>query len=165
VTRAHLVRTFNVNVAGVAMVMDAFIPLLLKSSSPSSSSSSDRPTERERFEPRIINVSSSVGSMARALRTPGTFTPPWEMGYSVSKAALNRLTLEYMKLHPGISFYLVCPGHCSTGLNDFQGKKDPVDGARVVVELVLAERGRYGFGFWRFDDDEEDQGGMGECGW
>lgn len=57
----------------------------------------------------------------------------------------------------GISFYCACPGHCKTGLNGFRGAKDPIYGARVVEELVLAERGRSGFGFWRFVEEE---GGM-----
>lgn len=55
---------------------------------------------------------------------------------------------------------MVSPGHCRTGFNGFRGRKDPVEGARVVVELALAERGIYGGGFWEWEE-----GGLREVAW
>lgn len=137
--RAHYVDTFNTNVAGVLMIMNAFLPLLKQSidSSPVN-------------EVRIINVSSLTGSLDFAATTPFQLTD--EIGYSVSKAALNRLTIEYAKLHPMVSFYCLCPGHCKTSINRYQGWKDPLDGAKVVEEFVAAEKGKYPFGFYALED-------------
>jgi hypothetical protein len=61
---------------------------------------------------------------------------------------------------PGVRFYVASPGHCRTGFNGFRGRKEPGEGARVVVELVLAEEGVYGNGFWEWEE-----GGMREVAW
>lgn len=52
------------------------------------------------------------------------------------------------------------PGHCKTALNGYRGAKDPLDGAAVVAELALAEKGHYAPGFWRCED-----GVMAEVPW
>lgn len=137
--RAHYVDTFNTNVAGVLMIMNAFLPLLEQSVDSSAEN-----------EVRIINVSSLTGSLNFAANTPFQLTD--QIGYSVSKAALNRLTIEYAKLHPKVTFYCLCPGHCKTSLNRYEGWKDPFDGARVVEEFVVAEKGQYPFGFYAHED-------------
>lgn len=82
------------------------------------------------------------------------------MPYSVSKTALNVLTIEMAKSYPDVDFYAANPGHCKTALNGYRGAKDPLDGAAVVVELALAEKGRYALGFWQCED-----GVMGEVPW
>jgi NAD(P)-dependent dehydrogenase (short-subunit alcohol dehydrogenase family) len=139
--RAHFVDTFNINVAGVAIVMDSFIPLLRKSQ-----------------DSRIVNLSSRVGSISNAARSEYPITD--QIGYNVSKTALNRLTIDYTKLYRDISFYCVCPGYCKTNLNGYDGFKDPLDGGFVVQELVQAKKGKYGFGFYHFD-----HGKMRTCEW
>lgn len=139
--RAHFVDTFNINVAGIAITMDSFIPLMRMSQ-----------------DPRIINLSSRVGSIGSASRSDYPITD--EIGYNVSKTALNRLTIDYSKLYRDISFYCVCPGYCKTNLNGYNGFKDPLDGAFVVQEIVQAKKGKYGFGFYHFD-----HGKMGSCEW
>ena len=54
---------------------------------------------------------------------------------------------------PDITIYTVNPGHCSTGLNGFTGAKDPKDGAKVVIELVAAEKGKYkSGGFYEMEE-------------
>jgi len=63
-------------------------------------------------------------------------------------------------MHSDVSFYAANPGHCRTAFNGYTGKKDPVEGARVVVELALAEKGVYGNGFWEFEE-----GRMRETAW
>lgn len=57
-------------------------------------------------------------------------------------------------------FYAANPGHCRTGFNGFRGKKDPVEGARVVVELVLKEGEGCRGGFWEWEDE-----GLREVAW
>lgn len=135
--RAHFVETYNINVASVALTIDTFLPLPQRSP-----------------DARIINLASQTGSLAFAAGTDFFLTE--EVGYSVAKAALNRLTIELWKMYrdKGISFYCACPGYCRTGLTKYTGLKDPVEGARVVEELVLAEKGRFPFGFYAFEDGE-----------
>ena len=64
------------------------------------------------------------------------------------------------KLYPDVKFYAANPGHCKTALNSFKGARDPLDGARVVVELALALEGMFGSGFWVWDE-----GGIREVAW
>ena len=73
----------------------------------------------------------------------------------MSKTALNALTVEYAKVEPSVRFYAASPGHCKTAFNGYRGTKDPLDGARVVVELATAERGKYGNGFWELEGSDE----------
>jgi NAD(P)-dependent dehydrogenase (short-subunit alcohol dehydrogenase family) len=69
--------------------------------------------------------------------------PPVSIPYSVSKTALNALTLEMAKLpeKEGVQFHVIGPGRCKTEFNGFRGTRDPLEGANVVVELVNAEKG------------------------
>jgi NAD(P)-dependent dehydrogenase (short-subunit alcohol dehydrogenase family) len=107
---------------------------------------------------RIINVSSARASVT--LQTTGKLPPTASIPYSISKTALNILTLELSKLHENIKFYSVSPGHCRTELNDFTGSKDPLDGAKVIVDLVTSNRDEYEAGFWQHEG-----GKMSQVGW
>ncbi|KAF6220892.1 hypothetical protein HO133_002572 [Letharia lupina] len=118
-------QTFSTNITGVALMMTTFLPLM-KESSP---------------DAQIINISSARASLH--LSSTRNLPPSTVISYSVSKTALNALTVEYAKAEPTIAFYAAIPGHCKTAFNGFRGTKDPLDGARVVVELVLAEEGKY----------------------
>ena len=52
-----------------------------------------------------------------------------------------------------VTFWAVSPGHCKTGFNNFRGRKDPLEGAEVVVRLLEAERGAIQGGtFWEFEN-------------
>lgn len=74
--------------------------------------------------------------------------------YSVSKTALNALTIEYAKAEPDVRFYATSPGNCKKAVNGFRGTKDPLDKAKVVVGLALAEK-KYEYGFWQVEGDEK----------
>lgn len=119
-------------------MMTTFLPLM-KESSP---------------DAQIINISSARASLH--LSSTRNLPPSTVISYSVSKTALNALTVEYAKAEPTIAFYAAIPGHCKTAFNGFKGTKDPLDGARVVVELVLAEKGKYENGFWQLEGDERE---------
>lgn len=97
---------------------------------------------------RIINASSARASLC--LSSTGKI-PPSKVIYSISKTALNALTVEYAKLEPIVAFNAPSPGHCLTVFNDFRGIKDPLAGAKVIVELELAERVKYEDGFRRLE--------------
>ena len=134
-------RIFDTNITSVGLLTTLAMPLLLKSP-----------------DPRVINISSGRASIHNI--TTGTLPPTACLPYSVSKIALNGLTLELAKAYPDVSFYAANPGHCKTAFNNYKGKKDPLEGARVVEELALAEKGVYDAGFWQCED-----GVMSEMPW
>ena len=93
------------------------------------------------------------------------------LAYSISKVALNALCIEQQKQESArkgegegkgkVDFFTVNPGHCKTAFNGWRGTKDPVDGAEVVVRLVMAERGVWKPGSFL----EFEEGGMREVPW
>jgi NAD(P)-dependent dehydrogenase (short-subunit alcohol dehydrogenase family) len=122
------------NVIGVIRVTNALLPLLRRSSSP-----------------RIVNMSSSVGSLTLQT-TPGGETGPISAAYSPSKTFLNAVTVQYAKeLHDtNILINAGCPGFCATDLNGFRGTRTPEQGAAIGIHLAtLPDDGPTG-GF--FDD-------------
>ncbi|KAF2453435.1 hypothetical protein BDY21DRAFT_266716, partial [Lineolata rhizophorae] len=121
--RDNFNQTFATNVTATAATTFSFLPLLKKTPAA-----------------RVINVSSSRGSLT--LQTTGKLPPTASIAYTASKSALNVVTLEMQKLAPEVSFWAACPGYCKTAFNGFRGKKDPLDGARVVRELALSESGK-----------------------
>ena len=118
-------------------MMSTFLPFMKESSS----------------DARTINISSSRASLH--LSSTGNLPPSRVISYSVSKTALNALTVEYAKAESNVAFYAASPGHCKTAFNGFRGTKDPLDGAKVIVELALAEQGKYENGFWQLEGYNE----------
>lgn len=126
-------RVFDVNVTSVAVTIQQFLPLLRESP----------------MGAKVIQISSARGS---ATRLASDLLPPTvSIPYAISKSALNMLTIE-MSRDPAnghVEFSLAGPGHCKTAFNGFKGKRDPLEGANVVVELVRASKGQYkNAGFW-----------------
>ena len=141
--------TFSTNITSVALVTAAFLPLLYAS-----------------LAPKVINVSSARGSLTRS--TQGKLPPTAAVAYSVSKTALNALTIEFQKAEDArvaagkkhgesgrVRIWAVSPGHLRTAFNNFRGTKEPLGGAEVVVRLVCEEDGeREGGTFWEFEGGE-----------
>jgi len=122
------------NVIGVIRVTNAVLPLLRRSASP-----------------RIVNMSSSVGSLTLQT-TPGTETGPISAAYSASKTFLNAVTVQYVKelRDTNILINTACPGFTATDLNGFRGVRTPEQGAAIAIRLAtLPDDGPTG-GF--FDD-------------
>ncbi len=122
------------NVIGVIRVTNAMLPLLRRSASP-----------------RIVNMSSSVGSLTLQT-TPGAETGPIAVAYSPSKTFLNAVTVQYAReLHDtNILINAACPGYTATDLNGFRGVRTPQQGAAIAIRLAtLPDDGPTG-GF--FDD-------------
>lgn len=124
---------FDTNITSVGLLTSLLIPLLSASA-----------------QPRVINVSSARASVA--LQTSGKLPPTASIPYSISKTGLNILTLELEKIWTNIQFYCASPGHCRTAFNNYKGKKDPLDGVKVIVELAVSENGKYSPGFWEFEN-------------
>jgi NAD(P)-dependent dehydrogenase (short-subunit alcohol dehydrogenase family) len=125
---------FETNFFGVINVTSAFLPLLRRSPSP-----------------RIVNVSSTAGSLTN-LADPDDDNPI-AIGYVPSKTALTALTLQYAKgLAPEhILVNAVSPGFVATDLNDFRGVLTPAQGAVAAVRMAtIGSDGPTG----TFTDDE-----------
>jgi len=113
---------YEVNVFGVIAVTQAMIPLLRKSNAA-----------------RIVNVSSGVGSLARTLGPGGEHLREIFGAYSISKAALNSVTVGFaIELEKdGIKVNGACPGYTATALNNFHGTRTVEQGAQEPVRLAL----------------------------
>jgi len=115
---------FTTNVFGVIAVTEAMIPLLRRSP-----------------RGRIVNVSSSVGSLTR-MSDPGHYFAdmPGLLAYPASKTALNQVTLQYAKaLHPdGILVNAADPGPCDTDFTrGIAGvERTAAEGARIICDLA-----------------------------
>ncbi|MEU9593780.1 SDR family oxidoreductase [Streptomyces sp. NPDC048219] len=123
------------NVIGVIRVTNALLPLLRRSPAP-----------------RIVNVSSRVGSLSLQT-TPGAETGPISIGYAPSKTFLNAVTVQYAKelADTHILINAVCPGYTATDLNGFRGVRTPQQGAAAAIRLATVD-GHEPTG--RFFDDE-----------
>jgi NAD(P)-dependent dehydrogenase (short-subunit alcohol dehydrogenase family) len=108
------------NVIGVIRVTNAMLPLLRRSASP-----------------RIVNMSSSVGSLTRQT-TPGAEVGPISAAYSASKTFLNAVTIQYAKelAETNILINAGCPGYTATDLNGFRGSRTPEQGAAIAIHLA-----------------------------
>jgi NAD(P)-dependent dehydrogenase (short-subunit alcohol dehydrogenase family) len=116
---------FDTNVFGVIRVITAMLPLLTRSKAP-----------------RIVNMSSTVGSLAAMTDPAGPFTHlPAFLGYPSSKTALNALTVQYAKefRQLGILINAADPGACDTDLireTGFRPPRSAADGAVIAVRLA-----------------------------
>ncbi|MFF4988534.1 SDR family NAD(P)-dependent oxidoreductase [Streptosporangium saharense] len=122
------------NVIGVVRVTNAMLPMLRNSASP-----------------RIVNMSSSVGSLTLQT-TPGIDMGPVPAAYLASKTFLNALTIQYAKelRDTDILVNSGCPGFTATDLNGFQGVRTPQQGAAIAIRLAtLPDNGPTG----QFFDD------------
>jgi NAD(P)-dependent dehydrogenase (short-subunit alcohol dehydrogenase family) len=130
-----IIRTVvETNVIGVIRVTNAMMPLLRRSPAP-----------------RIVNVSSSVGSLTRQ-SGPGseTTTGPVAVAYAPSKSFLNAVTLQYAQELAGtnILINLACPGFVATDLNGFRGVRTPQEGAATAIRLATLPDGGPTGGFF-----------------
>jgi NAD(P)-dependent dehydrogenase (short-subunit alcohol dehydrogenase family) len=110
---------FAVNVFGPTRVTHAFLPLL-----------------RAAGHPRIVNVSSGVGSFAR-IRTPGAAENAVTLPvYPATKAALTMLTLQYARALNGILVNAADPGFTATDFNSHRGTQSVAVGTDAIVRLA-----------------------------
>jgi len=114
----NLRQVFETNFFGVVTVTRAFLPLL-----------------RRGPEPRIVNVSSGLGSLT------GQSDPTWEFypfksAYFTSKTALNAYTvwLAYDLKDEPFKVNAVDPGYTATEFNNFRGPGAVEDAAAVVIK-------------------------------
>ncbi|MFB6724979.1 SDR family oxidoreductase [Kribbella sp. NPDC056345] len=116
------------NVFGVVRVTNAMLPML-----------------RRAAAPRIVNLSSNMGSLTLQ-------TGPILAAYTPSKTMLNSITAVYARQFAGTNVIVnaACPGYVATDFNGFHGLRTPQEGAAIAIRLAtLPDDGPRG-GF--FDD-------------
>ena len=113
---ADFLECFSVNLLGPVRVTRGFLPLL-----------------REAALPRVVMVSSGMGSI-------GVTTDPERLEFGInslvypsSKTALNMVTTQYAKALPGWKVNAVDPGYTATDLNGHAGHKTVEQGADAIV--------------------------------
>lgn len=122
-TPADFVAVYGTNVLGPVRVTNAFLPLLRRSAAP-----------------RLVMVSSGVGSF-------GVTTDPGRLEstlvglvYPSSKAALNMITTMYAKALADVRVCAVDPGYTATDLNGHSGSQTVAEGAEAIVAACAAEQ-------------------------
>ena len=131
---AALERSFATNLFGTIRLTQALLPILLRSRLP-----------------RIVNVSSRLGSFGHQTDPDWPGREVAKLGYSSSKAALNMMTvlLAYELRHTSAQVNAVTPGIIATDLNGAgadalrgrSGFASSETGAIPVVDLALAPEG------------------------
>ncbi|MCG6143760.1 SDR family oxidoreductase [Leptospira bandrabouensis] len=113
---------WDTNVFGVLAVYQAMLPLLKNSK-----------------DARIVNVSSTLGSMNLNADPNSGYSSFYNPVYAVSKTALNGITLSMMLelKETAIKVNLVSPGFTKTAMTNFEGYESLEDGAREVVRVAL----------------------------
>ena len=145
-TTEQFMAAFNTNVFGVARVTQAFVDLLRKSA-----------------QPRIVNVSSNVGSLSLQ-SDPGW--PPYAYAkyavYASSKAAMNMYTVQvaYELRDTAFKVNAVCPGYTRTDFTNQHGGEVEEAGKRIVKYALLDQNGPTGKFF-----SEETNPESGEIPW
>lgn len=116
--------TFDANVFGVVRVTQAFIDLLKNSD-----------------EPRIVNVSSSQGSLT--LHSDPTYKYYDYKGavYLSSKSAMNMYTvvLAYELKNTNFKVNAICPGYTKTDFNGHRGHGTVEDAGKRIIKYALVD--------------------------
>ena len=112
---------FEVNTLGPLRVTQAMLPLLRKSSAP-----------------RVVMMSSGLGSIFDTADMASLIWTVDAAGYSASKAALNMLTVKLAKalLADGVKVNAADPGYTATDLNGHSGPRTVEEAAAIAVELA-----------------------------
>ena len=123
-TREHYQKVFDTNVFGAAVTVDAFLPLLRKSTNPGGK--------------RIAFTSSGLSSLQWALDREDNYSGANFPIYRSTKTAMNMIMIHYARLLESEGFVVSAsdPGYCKTNMNANRGFKDPREGAKVLIKAA-----------------------------
>ena len=128
-TGAGIEQVLATNVVGYVRVIHAFLPLLERTAAP-----------------RIVNVTSGLGSLARFHDLSTIESRAGSPFYAASKAAINMLTVRYARLLPGIRINAADPGLTATAFSGGMGHS-VTDGTDAIIRFAIGEdrelTGRY----------------------
>lgn len=115
-------RLMETNFLGTLAVTQALLPLLRRSNAG-----------------RIVNLSTTLGSLAINGDPSSPYYEARLIGYNASKAALNMLTVQLAAELKDTSIVVnsVAPGYVKTDLTGGNGFMTPAEGARLPVEYAL----------------------------
>ncbi|OTA99528.1 hypothetical protein M426DRAFT_325059 [Hypoxylon sp. CI-4A] len=148
--RATFNEYMNVHITSVAVLTHAFTPLLHRSTAP-----------------KVINVTSGLGSIANVL-SPRRMArvPP----YGASKVGMNGLTAHLQvgendrvtgsgsggPTEPRIRFFISNPGVLKTAFSNYLSRgKEPQEGAESIVQLLGDDEGKFDHEMqWEFEEGE-----------
>jgi NAD(P)-dependent dehydrogenase (short-subunit alcohol dehydrogenase family) len=116
---------FETNFFGTIQVTQEFIEMLKKSD-----------------QPRIINVTTELSSLANHNDPNWIFAPFKPAAYGPSKTALNAYTVMLASELKNTNFKVncVCPGFTATDFNNHQGTKTVEQGASVIVKYATLDK-------------------------
>jgi NAD(P)-dependent dehydrogenase (short-subunit alcohol dehydrogenase family) len=118
---AKVRKVYDTNLFGPIALTQAMLPLLRKSK-----------------HGRIVNVSSSLGSIGLASQPNSPMAQFLSLGYNTSKSALNSMTVQFaneLKDTP-IKVNAICPGYCATDINGNSGPRSAAQGAVAAIEYT-----------------------------
>ncbi|KAK0623961.1 NADP-dependent dehydrogenase-like protein [Immersiella caudata] len=119
-TSGVLLSHITTNVLGPALLTSALLPML-------------SPTAK------IVNITSGLASLE--LLSNGTISTD-STAYSISKAALNMLTVHQAKQLPeGMVVVCVDPGHCKTEMGGPNATVEPEDSAKGLQAIIEGLKG------------------------
>jgi len=121
---ATLRDTYDTNVFGPFLVIKHFAPLLRRSASP-----------------RIVNVSSTLGSLTAISNPEHPLAGLNTLAYNSSKTALNALTVAFAKDFAAerIAVNSICPGWVRTDMGGEHAPRSVEQGASIIVQLATAD--------------------------
>lgn len=126
---ADLRAVFDVNFFGAVQVTQLFLPLLRKSN-----------------QPKIINVSSGLGSLTNHTDPNAPYYDHMKgikLGaYNSSKTALNAFTVMLAAELSDTSFQVnsVSPGFAATNLNDYAGTQSPDEAVKSIIDFATMDK-------------------------
>jgi NAD(P)-dependent dehydrogenase (short-subunit alcohol dehydrogenase family) len=118
---AKVREVYETNLFGPMAMIQAMLPLLRKSA-----------------HGRIVNVSSSLGSLTLNSDAKASFADFLALGYCTSKSALNAMTLQFAKelKDTPIKVNAICPGYCATDINNHSGPRSAAQGAVAAIQYA-----------------------------
>jgi NAD(P)-dependent dehydrogenase (short-subunit alcohol dehydrogenase family) len=96
------------------------------------------PLLRKSIHGRVVNVSSSLGSLTLSSDLNSPFADFLALGYNTSKSALNSMTVQFAKelKDTPIKVNAICPGYCATDINGNSGPRTAAQGAVAAIEYA-----------------------------
>jgi NAD(P)-dependent dehydrogenase (short-subunit alcohol dehydrogenase family) len=118
---AKVREVYETNFFGPVALIQAMLPLLKKSK-----------------HGRIVNVSSSLGSLTLSSDLSSPFADFLALGYNTSKSALNSMTIQFAKelKDTPIKVNAICPGYCATDINGNSGPRSAAQGAVAAIQYA-----------------------------
>jgi NAD(P)-dependent dehydrogenase (short-subunit alcohol dehydrogenase family) len=131
-----LMQIYQTNVFGPFLAIREFLPLLRKSEAG-----------------RIVNTSSSAGSLTEQSNPQSPYYPVNTAGYNSSKTALNALTVQLAKQLTGsnIKVNSACPGWVQTDMGSTAAPRTVQEGVRIIIQLATLPNNGPNGGFFNED--------------